>query len=53
MTQIFLIRHGEAEGNLYRRAQGQTDSPLTPKGREQIASLTPRFASVPLAAVYS
>ena len=53
MTQIFLIRHGEAEGNLYRRAQGQTDSSLTPKGREQIASLTPRFASVPLAAVYT
>ena len=53
MTQIFLIRHGEAEGNLYRRAQGQTDSPLTAKGREQAASLAPRFAEVPLDAAYA
>ncbi len=53
MTQIFLIRHGEAEGNLYRRAQGQTDSPLTARGREQVRSLAPRFASTPLAAAYA
>lgn len=53
MTEIFLIRHGQAEGNLYRRMQGQTDLPLTPTGRAQLPYLTARFADVPLTAVYS
>lgn len=53
MTQIFLIRHGEAEGNLYRRCQGQVDVPLTGNGERQASFLTRRFASVPLEAVYS
>ena len=53
MTQIFLVRHGEAEGNLYRRVQGQNDTFLTPKGRRQVLALAPRFADVPLAAVYA
>jgi len=53
MTQIFLVRHGEAEGNLYRRVQGQNDTSLTPKGRRQVLALAPRFADVPLAAVYA
>ena len=29
MTTIYLIRHAEAEGNLYRIAQGQDNSNLT------------------------
>ena len=33
MTRIYLIRHAEAEGNLYRRAHGQYDSNITPLGR--------------------
>ena len=53
MTQIFLVRHGEAEGNMFRRAQGQTDLPLTPKGRRQVASLAARFADIPLDAAYA
>ena len=39
MTEIFLIRHAEAEGNLYRRAQGQFDVPLTERGRTQLERL--------------
>ena len=53
MTQIFLVRHGEAEGNLYRRAQGHNDTNLTPAGREQAAALYPRFAGIELAAAYA
>lgn len=29
-TKIFLVRHAEAEGNLFRVAHGQYDSNLTP-----------------------
>ena len=38
-TRIYLVRHCEAEGNVYRRIHGVTDSRVTPKGRLQIAAL--------------
>lgn len=53
MTEIYLIRHGEAEGNLYRRMQGQYDSNLTDLGWKQIAALGERFRDIPLDGVYS
>ena len=53
MTNIYLIRHAEAEGNLYRRAQGHYDSLLTPRGRRQAEAVGERLAGVPLAAVYT
>lgn len=53
MTEIYLIRHAEAEGNLYRLWQGRTDGKITPQGRLQIEALAKRFASVHLDAVYS
>lgn len=53
MTDIYLIRHAEAEGNLYRRAHGQYDSNITPLGRRQIALLAERFRDVPIDALYS
>ncbi len=39
MTTIYLIRHAEAEGNLYRRIHGQYDSLVTKRGYKQIAAL--------------
>ena len=33
MTTIYLIRHAEAEGNLYRRAHGWYNSTITDRGR--------------------
>ena len=53
MTKIYLVRHAEAEGNLFRRAQGQFDGLVTALGYEQIGALQRRFAEVPLDAVYA
>lgn len=53
MTRFYFIRHCEAEGNLYRRAQGQYDSRITPKGERQLGTLAERFRTVPADAVYS
>ena len=36
MTTLFLIRHAQAEGNLYRIAQGQFDSYITALGKVSI-----------------
>lgn len=53
MTRIYLVRHAEAEGNLYRIAQGQDNSILTDRGWRQVAALERRFADIPIDAVYS
>ncbi|MBQ1410361.1 MAG: GNAT family N-acetyltransferase [Oscillospiraceae bacterium] len=53
MTKIYLIRHAEAEGNIYRRLQGQFDGRITPNGLVQIAALQRRFADIPIDAVYA
>ena len=52
-TTIYLVRHAEAEGNLYRRIHGQYDSNVTPNGLGQIAALEQRFREIPLSAVYA
>ena len=39
MTHIWLLRHAEAEGNVYRRNHGHYDSLLTPLGLQQVAAL--------------
>ena len=53
MTRLYLIRHAEAEGNIYRRLHGQFDSGITPNGLLQIAALERRFEGVPIDAVWS
>lgn len=53
MTTIYLVRHGEAEGNAFRRIHGQYDSLLTPMGHLQVKALEKRFADVPIHACYS
>ena len=51
-TKIFLVRHAEAEGNLFRVAHGQYDSNLTPRGYRQLHYLRERFRGEKLDAVY-
>jgi len=53
VTTIYLVRHAQAEGNLYRRFHGRYNSTLTALGRRQLVPLAQRFAEVPLSAVYS
>ena len=53
MTEIDLIRHAEAEGNIYRRAHGVYDGRVSPKGRRQIEALAERLRGVHIDALYS
>ena len=53
MTTIYLIRHAEAEGNIYRRAHGQYDGWIIGRGHVQIEQLKARFANEKIDAVYS
>ena len=54
MTTIYLVRHAEAEGNLYRIAHGHYNSCITDdRGCRQIRALAERFRDVPVDAVYA
>lgn len=53
MTTIYLIRHGEAEGNAFRRLHGQYDSILTPNGFQQAEAVARRFRDIPVDACFS
>ena len=53
VTQIYLIRHAEAEGNVKEFFQGNVDTPLTEKGEQQLECLVQRFAEIPLDAIYT
>ena len=53
MTDVYIVRHAEAEGNLFRRAHGQFNGQLTELGKKQLSFLARRLESVPLTAVYA
>ncbi len=53
MTEIYLIRHAQAEGNVYRMMQGHWDGDVTDAGMEQIAALAERFKDEDIDAVYA
>ena len=53
MTTIYLVRHAEAEGNLYRRIHGRYNALITENGFRQIEALQKRFESIHIDAVFS
>ncbi len=53
MTTVYLIRHGEAEGNICRRAHGHYNSTITDRGYRQIAALAKRFSQEHFDAAYA
>ena len=53
MTKLYLIRHGETEGNKNARLCGITNIQLSEKGRKQLDCLAERFRTVKLDRIYS
>jgi len=53
MTEIYIIRHTQAEGNLYHMMQGHWDGKVTELGWKQIDALAERFRDIHVDAVYS
>ena len=53
MTEIYLIRHTQAEGNVYHAMQGHWDGDVTALGLREIDALSERFRDVPIDALYS
>jgi len=51
-TRLFLVRHGEVEERYLRVYGGRIDMNLSPRGREQAATLKPFFARQGLDALY-
>ncbi|MGI5977468.1 MAG: GNAT family N-acetyltransferase [Candidatus Limivicinus sp.] len=53
MTEIYLIRHTQAEGNLYHMMQGHWNGGVTALGLREIDALAERFKNIPVDAVYA
>ena len=45
-TTVYIIRHAEAEGNVYRRCHGQYNALLTTRAYKQLPYLAKRFENV-------
>lgn len=52
-TYIYLVRHGESEGNVRGIIQGHADFPLTANGKTQASKLAAQLRSTRFAAVYA
>ena len=44
---LYLVRHGQSEGNVLRTFHGQTDYPLTELGREQARQVAEKLRDIP------
>lgn len=53
MLHLMLVRHGESEWNVQRRYQGQSDVPLSERGRKQAALVAERLAGEKIDAIYA
>ena len=51
--KLYLVRHGETEWTAARRLQGQTDVPLSPRGRRQAQEVAQHLADVAFDSAYA
>lgn len=51
--RLYLVRHGETEGNRERRYLGWEDLPLNQRGEAQARALARSLADQPITAIYS
>lgn len=51
--ELFLVRHGETAWNAARRFQGQSDVPLSERGRAQAAAIASVLSSIPFGHAYA
>ncbi len=51
--ELFLVRHGETAWNVGRRFQGQSDVPLSERGRAQAAAIATALSSIPFSHAYA
>lgn len=51
--KLYLVRHGESEGNAKKLFYGWADYPLTELGREQARTLCGRMQDVEIARCYA
>ena len=52
-TLIFLVRHGECEGNIKGMFRGRADFPLNKRGLVQAQDLAREFKKIPVKYIYS
>ncbi len=52
-THVVIIRHGQSQGNAEGRFGGHTDTPLSPRGRQQAEATARALASEKFNAIYS
>lgn len=53
MITLYLVRHGETNGNVQQWYQGSTDTPLNERGIEQARCLSRFLKDVPFDGIYS
>lgn len=53
MTEIYIIRHAEAEGNIGRRIHGHYNTLITTNGLRQVEALKRRFENIRIDACYA
>lgn len=53
MIKLYLVRHGETDGNVNQWYQGSTDIPLNARGMEQAACLSRFWQDVHIDGIYS
>ncbi len=53
MTKLIIVRHCQAQGNLERFFQGNIDTDITPKGREQIDKTARMLSAEPIDVFYT